>query len=462
MRAPPVFVLTSLHLIGAFLMPLELSEVASLERAVIALDLLSAVDTPWNPNVCARRLGEMFAPADRDGARIIAIDSRGSGRRNIGLLLSGIVAYRTVAGDCVVVFGGTRDGYQTRFALGYGQRSQMAAYDGFNASVGGDIVEGLGTILRPCFEGATRFFLYGYSSGGVYAEGFAAALHKLNDRLVVELQTFGAPSPGLTGCCAALTPPRRRRWMFTGDAVPNIPGAFNPGDNAAILVLWGLGYRPEQITQPNGGLRIQRNGTFYEFNGPQTVPGNAARQIQAWIDGIASDENEPHSLINYRTALRSALRNARSPNPPPPSPSPQIPLEFPIRRPGPFPPQPPGAPPATTATPRDGTFRVPNFPNVQIPSTRIPQMPQAKIAPNMRFTAGRINRQYNVFLNDFLVASFTTFSKAKTFAKAGNRFLRNMGNVNPVYGTVLGEAFTSWCGIASQGGGGVVPPIINS
>ncbi len=87
-------------------------------------------------------------------------------------------------------------------------------------------------------------------------------------------------------------------------------------------------------------------------------------------------------------------------------------------------------------------------------------MAQAKLRAPLTFTYVKAGANWVVIWHDFLVATFTRPSSARTFCKAGNRFLRLMGNRGALYQPTFIDAFQSFITIASGGDPAYQPPLV--
>lgn len=375
---------------------------------------------------------------------------------------------------------GPRQGREVAFGYADMERPGMALpANGFFMRIADDVGTAVARIIaageRP------RFRFWGHSAGGAAAEVGALMAHRAG-AAVLSVCTFGAPKPGFSGCCLEGRDVSRNRYMAWGDPVPLIPQGNLParGVDSIALSIVLQDARPWQCVHGSGGLLITGNRVRAATDAQGD--SSAAELLQRWVAGDPITRSF-HSIGNYVILLQAAAfredvrlfadldvlrRTAPRPDldrsPPadlvlegweaaPAStvgPSYVIPIE--LARTGAT------SPPAIVYV---GERGLTTTTGVLYPTlTGRSAMAQAKLRGRLMMTRVRVGSGWGVVWNDFLIASFATPSSARTFVRAGNRFLRLMGNRGTLYMPTFTDAFASFIATASDGDPDYVPPLV--
>jgi len=91
--------------------------------------------------------------------------------------------------------------------------------------------------------------------------------------------------------------------------------------------------------------------------------------------------------------------------------------------------------------------------NSRVPSERVGRqdMAQARIARALSWTFAKGTNGYNIFWNDFFIATTAKRTQARTICRAGNRLLRVMGSGATWHAGFFAPAWPSFLSIASAG-----------
>lgn len=349
----------------------------------------------------------------------------------------------------------------------------------FFYAVASDLIRAM-TLLRN-FEGARVHRFWGHSAGGGVCE-VAAKYFPYNNLIVHSICTFGAPKPGAPGATNEEGHVHRNRYMHYNDYVPMVPHANLPASGGRSIALSWI-YRnaaPWRCVHGSGGLLLRSS---YATPAREAAGDRSPLAgLDSWVAGRLT-ERDAHSMDNYRAALRAvvdreneeatanpaglvagqlAMGNALVDGPDlvlelaarAPASQPGIGLVLPIDIPIPGGDVLPGP---AFITPR-GVERPGGF--FVAATLEGGRMAQAKLRGRLRMKYVKAGTNWVVVWNDFLIATFTRPSSAKTFCSAGNRFLRLMRNNGALYMPVFVDAFTSFIGVAAGGDPDYQPPLI--
>jgi hypothetical protein len=362
-------------------------------------------------------------------------------------------------GAAIIMSGTNRFANNGNVAAGYASVRLSRNSFGGNANMMEDAIRYWDGGVSEQIPQNVPISLYGHSAGGGTVECLARYIRRTRGNPIRCIITMGSPKPGLAGMCVEELEIVRRRFMMFGDPVPLVPeGNVAPRVYIALLV-GGQDYQPNLYRHGSGGLVIGRGLPYSRVDAQ--CNGSAARHLEDWMNRTGT-AGAFHSISVYHAQLAALNRLYQSdkPAPPPPPPSPaqgqegqRFVLDFQQ-----FVPVVPGSP-IPVATVQGSTVVVAGRPNgTAYPNVRR-AMAQSKVSPFLQMTRSSVNGLYLVFWNDFFIATFPTPSSARTFCRAGNRFLRVCGNRGTIHQQTFVDGFNSWLTIAAQVGGGVNPPI---
>lgn len=357
--------------------------------------------------------------------------------------------------------------------------SPEGTFNSYFWAVAADVFRG--AELARNLGGVRAFRLWGHSAGGGVVE-VAAKIMDRHGLPIHSVCTYGAPKPGVSGSCLDNVSTHRNRYMNYNDYVPMIPHAALRREDPRSIALDVLlrNAAPWRCTHGSGGILVTSRAQRPAIDAQGDRSPLAG--VQAWLYG-ERPVVDAHSIDAYVRVL-SSLAVREMPLAPPPV------TTFPPLR-----------PPVRNALVEEPNFVLemgrsgpPSSPgigyvlpiNIPLPETGVPgvaaivqadrllladgstvpvtregrKMAQAKLRGRLKMKYVNAGSAWVVVWNDFLIATFSRPSSAKTFCSAGNRFLRLMRNNGALYMPIFVEAFTSWITIAAAGDPDYQPPLV--
>lgn len=384
-------------------------------------------------------------------------------------------------------------------AEGYLNSPLMRQNGGFNRATERDAREVYNRTGGNWRAPRMRVQLYGHSAGGALVECLAKTYERVAQYPPSRIVTYGAPKPGFAGATVERVETERRRWMNAGDPVPMVPSIVIGQTMSILLVMQGLEPEPWNCVHGSGGQVL--NGVGARPQVDASVIGGAAAQVEEWInrnpDSIAAHSIGQYirnltAIVREEDAVDSARRQQfgfvlpdepgfaegeagihRATDVPRSAAAfartvqtnrPEEYANTTERRPAmvppvPMPATPSGLPTYPVVTVTGGTVHYTNGATIPAVRWENDNMAQTKIRTNMRMRVRSMDGSFWVTFQGFTIFTSTKLTKCKTIAKAGNRFLRVMGNDVQINGPNLVTALGTFLALAAIPGNGVNPPL---
>ncbi len=426
----------------------------------------------------ARVMFSMYFPAVERAPTVVAREGFGditqqafTGRKRT--IVQCGVFYGPNVGALIISAGVGGPANSQNLAIGYANTAQMREQQQANSTSYADARE----VFEQFFQGLPlprrRVRLFGHSAGGTMCEILARMIHDRAGISPESIVTYGSPKPGFRGACTEAPATTRRRWMNVGDPVPFVPTG-NIGDAMAItLALTQFEPEPWNCVHGSGG-RVLDGRTQRPRNDAQ-VMGGAAAQIEEWINRNP-DRITDHSIAQYIRNLSAIAEEPGEDETVTPGAGASVTIALdrvadqaivpaPERRltmvaPRPLPPIPIGLPLFPVITTSGGKVTYTNGLSIPAVVNQETAMAQSKIVTRMKFRVKKLKPGFAVDFQGFRCVTADKLTKAKTFAKAGNRWLRVMGNDVTINTPNLVTALGTFLALAAIPGNGVNPPIV--
>lgn len=428
---------------------------------------------------------------------------------------SGALLIRFVnATDWFLFVAGTstrRHGYNVGEGYRYtyvGNDPEYSASYGCNLHLYSDGAAIHSRLIRERVPEGAAIGLYGHSAGGAIVELIAGRMMTRTSRRVINVTTYGAPKPGFSHTCNEATP-YRRRYMVNGDPIPGLP-AVARGSVLFELACVGLqSWVVPSYAHGSGGVRLsnvtqagQVVGVVQENQQDATFAGTPVPQWENWLAGRNPGTQE-HSITTYANMLARLLveqrrsaelrrlqeiaaemqrgpRSERTATQDEPRerflvpelnngvpsfmprdlvpelviPSPPISnAAAPMVVPGNITEAQTGPRGFTPATVMENRVVFPDGSTVAAERGRR-IVAQSKVEPWLQWSVIKSSpTAYNVFWADYLIATCTKRSAARTLCRRGNALLRQMGNNGSIAQTAFLGAWAFFLDAAAAGNG---------
>jgi pimeloyl-ACP methyl ester carboxylesterase len=278
-------------------------------------------------------------------------------------------------------------------------------------------------------KGINDLVVVGHSYGGALAEIVAANYKSVFPPAKVQCLALGAPRIGGLSLGAAMDQIDLIRINNVADPIPRFPPHFNEAPVAMLALGFGATLSFNLYVQPGGGLVLLPTGQLIIQDLPTLNAPIQDVNLLTWLAGANGLASSEHSYKTY--AARLALPDPTKPIAVVPNPPANLKGDvFPILQPGEF-----------------------NMAFVQGPNAGLTggQKVQSVYIPVFyRMKAVKLDQNWYVSWMDQIISRGQSRSNARTFAKYGNRFLRQIQTAFFVNSVQFGTALGLYLGVAGD------------